>query len=319
MDVDQVCLRLRSLLEESVERNPAEGILLSGGLDTSIVATLASRFGELKAFTVAFEEAPSPDVEYARQMAERLGLEHTVHSLSMTELESELPTVIRVLKTFDPMEVRNSVVILVGLKAARKAGVKTVLTGDGADELFAGYSFLFNYSEEELERELRKIWENIRFSSIDLAAHLRMQVRLPYLDEDFQSFAKGIDPSLKVRRENGRRVGKWILRKAFEGILPHSIVWRVKTPIEQGSGTSHLPLLFDELISDEEFEEKKRKVLERDHVEIRDKEHLVYYEIYRSEIGVPSPENPEGKICPKCNSNVQEKATYCRVCGAYPI
>ena len=86
MDVDEICLKLRNLLEISVERNPAEGILLSGGLDTSIVATLASRFGELKAFTVAFEEAPSPDVEYARQMAERLGLVHTVHSLSMKEL-----------------------------------------------------------------------------------------------------------------------------------------------------------------------------------------------------------------------------------------
>ena len=319
MDINQICLRLRNLLEESVKRNLAEGIVLSGGLDTSIIATIASKYQELKAFTVAFEEAPSPDVDYAKQIAEKLKLEHTIHNLSMDELQSELPNVIRIMKSFDPMEIRNSVVILVGLEAAKTAGVNTILTGDGADELFAGYSFLFNYSKEELERELQKMWKNIRFSSQELAAHLNMEVKLPYLDEDFQSFARQIDPELKVHRENNSVIGKWILRKAFEGILPHNIVWRVKTPIEQGSGTSYLPQLFDELISDAEFEEKKQKYLQDDQVEIRDKEHLTYYEIHRREVGIPKPKDLKGKICTKCNSNVPTNATYCRTCGAYPI
>ncbi len=297
----------------------AEGILLSGGLDTSIITAIASKYQKLKAFTVAFEEAPSPDVEYAKQMAEKLKLEHTIHNMDMDELNTELRSIISIMKSFDPMEIRNSVVILVDMKVAKDAGVNTVLTGDGADELFAGYSFLFNYSKEELERELQKMWENMRFSSQELAVHLNMEVKLPYLDEEFQSFARQIDPELKVHRENESVIGKWILRKAFEGILPHNIVWRVKTPIEQGSGTSYLPQIFDELISDTEFEEKKRNYLERDGVEIRDKEHLTYYEIYRSKIGVPAPKDPEGKICPKCNSNVPKNATYCRTCGAYPI
>ncbi|MGQ9721191.1 MAG: asparagine synthase-related protein [Candidatus Jordarchaeum sp.] len=319
LDIKDTCLKIRSLLEESVKRNLAEGILLSGGLDTSIIAALASKYQKLKAFTVAFAEAPSPDVEYAKQITKMFKLEHTIHKLTMKELKTALRTTIRVLKSFDPMEIRNSVVILVDLKEAKKAGVKTVLTGDGADELFAGYSFLLNYSPEELNRELQKIWENVHFSSQDLAAYLKMKVKLPFLDDEFQSFAKQVEPELKVQRENGSLYGKWILRKAFEGILPPNIVWRVKTPIEQGSGTAFLPQIFDELIKDTDFEEKSRNYLLEDGVEIRDKEHLTYYEIYRSKIGVPSPKDSEGKICPKCNSNVKKGSTYCRTCGAYPI
>jgi asparagine synthase (glutamine-hydrolysing) len=319
LDIKKTCEELRRLLEESVKRNLADGILLSGGLDTSIISTIASKYRKLKAFTVSFEEAPSPDVQYAKQMAEKLKLEHTIHNLSMDELYAELPNVIRAMNSFDPMEIRNSVAILVGLEAAKEAGVNTVLTGDGSDELFAGYSFLFNYSREELERELQKIWEGMSFSSKDLAAYLDMQVKLPYLDEQFQSFARKIDPELKVHKANEHMIGKWILRKAFEGTLPPNIVWRVKTPIEQGSGTAYLPQLFGELVSDTEFEEKKQKILQEDNVEIRDKEQLTYYELYRSEIGVPSPKNPEEKICPKCNSNVPKNSTYCRTCGAYPI
>lgn len=319
MNIDNICVKLRRLLEASVKKNIAEGMLLSGGLDTSIIAKIASKYRKLKAFTVSFEEAPSPDIEYAKQIAEKFNLEHTIHNLRMEKLYHELPTTIRVMNSFDPMEIRNTVVILVGLEAAKEAGINAILTGDGADELFAGYSFLFNYSKKELERELQKMWKNMRFSSIAIAKYLNMEVKLPYLDEDFQPFAKQIDPQLKVHKENNGVIGKWILRKAFEGALPQNIVWRVKTPIEQGSGTAYLPQLFDELISDTEFEEKKQKILREDHVEIRDKEHLTYYEIYRSEIGVPSATNPEGKTCPKCNSNVPTEATYCRTCGAYPI
>jgi asparagine synthase (glutamine-hydrolysing) len=319
LNIDDICVKLRRLLEESVKRNFAEGLLLSGGLDTSIIATIASKYRKLKAFTVAFEEAPSPDIDYAKQIAEKFNLEHTIHNLSMEELYHELPTIVRVMNSFDPMEIRNSVVILVGLEAAKETGISAILTGDGADELFAGYSFLFNYSKKELQRELQKIWKNMRFSSIDIANYLNMEAKLPYLDEHFQSFAKQIDPELKIHKENNLVIGKWILRKAFEGILPQNITWRVKTPIEQGSGTAHLPQLFDKLISDTEFEEKKQKILKEDRVEIRDKEHLTYYEIYRSKIGVPSATNIEGRICPKCNSNIPTDATYCRTCGAYPI
>lgn len=306
-------------MEEAVKRNLSEGMFLSGGLDTSILAVLASKFASPKAFTVGFNGAPAPDIDYARMISSRLQLKHIIHLFGEDELYEAIREVIRVLKTFDPMEVRNSAVIYIGLRLAKDHGVRTIMTGDGSDELFAGYSFLFNLSEDELELKLKSMWETMRFSSIPLAKELGLEVKLPYLDPEFKLFAMSISPKYKIRREGEKTYGKWILRKAFEGLLPSEIVWRDKAPIEVGSGTTILPRLFDEKISNEEFEYKKLEYLERDGVILRSKEQLFYYEVYRSIMGRPCQTGTSGKTCPYCKSNVNEKATYCRTCGAYPI
>jgi len=302
-----------------VKRNLTEGILLSGGLDTSILAVPASKFGSLKAFTAALQGAPAPDVEYATLMANYLQLKHLIYYFDRDELYDAIEMVVKVMRSFDPMEIRNNVTVYVALRAARDEGLSSVMTGDGCDELFAGYSFLFDLEKEELELELRKLWNVMSFSSIPLAKDLGIEARLPFLDPDLKSYAMSLDPRYKIRSERGRVWGKWVLRKAFEGALPEEVVWRAKAPIEEGSGTATLPSLFSREIPDVEFEEKRSEYLDKDKVAIRDKEQMFYYEIYRSVIGVPHPTNPKGKRCPQCSSNVAERAIHCRTCGAYPI
>jgi len=300
-----------------VKRNLTDGMLLSGGLDTSILAVIASRYTSLKAVTVALENAPAPDVEHAILLSEKLGLDHTVHIFGETELIEAIQRVVKTRKSFDPMEVRNSAAIYIGLKVAKQKGISTIMTGDASDELFAGYSFLFGSTKEELDQRLDDIWTRMSFSSIPLAKLHGMVARLPYLDSEFKGFAMNLDSRYKIQKENGQMYGKWILHKAYEDVLPKKIAWRVKMPIEYGSGTTILPQILEHRITDVEFHEKRQKY--QDEVTIRDKEHLFYYEFYRSSIGVPYPADPEGKICPKCNSNVSEGATHCRTCGAYPI
>jgi len=317
--IDELCFELRFLLEEAIKKNLADGILLSGGLDTSVLAVIALKFVSLKAFTVALRDAQAPDIEYATLVANDLHLKHLIHYFDEGELHDAIQAVVKVMKSFDPMEIRNSVTIYVGLKVAKEEGLSSIMTGDGCDELFAGYSFLFDLEKKQLDLELQKLWSVMSFSSIPLAKALKIEAKLPYLDPYFKSFAMKLDSEYKVWNEKGRTWGKWILRKAFEGILPKEIVWRVKTPIEQGSGTTTLQNMFNGWISDTEFNEKRIQYLEKDKVMIRDKEQLFYYEVYRSVVGVPYPINPKGRICRHCNSNVAEKATYCRTCGAYPI
>ena len=306
-------------LDESVGRNLADGILLSGGLDTSILAYLASKRAKLKAFTAALQNAPAPDIEYAKLVANRFGLKHLIHRFDEGELHDAIRVVVKAMDSFDPMEIRNDVTVYIGLKCAKEDSINTVMTGDGCDELFAGYNFLFELDKERLSSELQKLWSIMSFSSIRLADVLGMEVRVPYLDSEFKKFAMKLQPDLKVRNEGGQTWGKWILRKAFENLLPKEIVWRAKTPIESGSGTSVLPHLFNSIISNAEFEEKKSKYLNEDKVTIRDKEQLFYYEVYRSAVGVPSLTSQKGKVCFYCNSSLPITSSYCRRCGAYPI
>jgi len=306
-------------LEESVRRNLTDGLLLSGGLDTAILAYLASKWVKPYCITVALDGAPAPDVDYARLVAGRLKLGHYVHYFGNEELDEGIRAVIRIMKSFDPMGVRNNAAIYIALKIGRDRGMSTIMTGDGCDELFGGYSFLFGLTEEQLDTALKKLGANMRFSSISLAEDLGIAVKLPFLDPKFKAFAAGLDVGLKVRSEGGQVWGKWVMRKAFENIMPPEIVWRTKAPIEVGTGTTTLPSLFDSRISDLEFNEKKTRYLNEDKVVIRSKEHLYYYEIYRSVVGVPCAGVSNARACPECGSNVEEEASFCRTCGACPI
>ncbi len=308
---------LRAALESAVERNSAEALLLSGGLDTSIIASLAARHGPLGAYTVALEGAPSPDVEYANLMARHLGLKLKLHVFGIEELMENLPEVVKTLRVFDPMEIRNSAAVYIGMKEAKKDRVSTFLTGDACDELFAGYSFLFNLGPSELKASLERLWSVMSFSAIPMAESLGMTAKIPFLDPEVKKLASEIDPSFLVVEQEGRKWGKWIVRKAFEDLLPRQITWRVKTPIEYGCGTTTLPQVFDKRISDEEFRERQRDIKELEGVTIRDKEHLVYYEIFRRVFGT-RPETT-GRTCPGCRYEVRADATFCRTCGAYPI
>ncbi len=308
---------LRATVVSAVERNRAEAILLSGGLDTSIVAALAAKQVPLRAYTIALEGAPSPDIEYARLMAKHLGLNQTLHVFSLKEFLETLPEVVKVLRVFDPMEIRNSAAVYIGMKEAKKDGVSTFLTGDACDELFAGYSFLFNLGPSELKASVEKLWDVMSFSAIPMAQSLGMIAKIPFLDPEVKKLASRVDPSFLIVEQDGQKWGKWIVRKAFEDLLPSRITWRVKTPIEYGCGTTTLPQVFGKRIPDGEFHEKQRRIKDDDGVTIRDKEHLAYYETFRNLFGTRP--TVSGRACPQCHYEVRPDATFCRTCGAYPI
>jgi len=311
--ISKTCVQLRKLVYVAVERNLAKGILLSGGLDTSIIAAVASRHLKLKGVTVAFRDAP--DVNFAKIIAEKFGVDHVTIPIDEKVAEVATQDAIKIMKSFDPMEIRNDATILIGLRAAKDHGLDEVMTGDAGDELFAGYSFLFGKSHDELDKSLREIWKVMRFSSVPLAKCLGMQAKLPFLEQSLKEFAMSIDPELKLREEHGKVYGKWILRKAFEDLLPPEIVWRIKMPIEQGSGTSMLPSYFNLKTSDDEFSKKAKEYLESDGVHIRDKEHLFYYEAYKKEFGNPRGAGEGAKVCRSCGAYLLEAMSFCRTCG----
>jgi asparagine synthase (glutamine-hydrolysing) len=319
--VDEVAAELREILEKSVKKNLTKDMLFSGGIDTSILATIVTKYNRIRGFTCAFKEANALDIKYAKLMAERLNIEHHMNPFGEDQVYAAIPDVVKVLECFDPMEVRNSITITIGLKFAKSFGSTELITGDGADELFAGYHMYYRYvgNKEMLSTKLNKMWGIMAFSANALGKHFGIEVKQPYLDPEVQKFAMNMDPRYNVQEERGEVWGKWILRKAYEDVLPPELRWRDKNPIEVGSGTTILPKYLANKISDSEFLSKKKKILERDNVVIRDKEQLTYYEAYREIWGAPCAKDPDARSCPQCNSNVDDNAVVCKTCGAYPI
>ena len=228
--------------------------------------------------------------------------------------------VVKVLKTFDPMDVRNTVPAYIGLTVAKKKGIKNVQTGDALDELF-GYPWQFNLSETEFKKALSGMWDEMTFSSIPMGNSIGVTVKPPYLDPLFMDFAKNLPVKLKVNVENGIQYGKWLLRKAYDGLIPDEVIWRSKAPLEQGTGTWVLPDYFEKEMSNKDFEEKRKSYLEQDDVILTSKEQLVYYEIFRKLFGKPLDvyNDASGKQCPKCKGHVKTQIGFCRICGNYPI
>lgn len=305
MGIAEICRQLAASLNEAVERNPAQGLLLSGGLDSSILAIFAP---EVKALTTGLKGAHAPDVDYGMKVAAALGLEHHRSFFSAEEAIAALPKVIKMLKTFD-LALPNDIAIYFALKLAQECGITSVMTGDGADELFAGYSYMHQLGDKQLHSYIHRLARTMRFSSANLGQELGLEIKQPYLDRELIALALEIDPCWKVVNERGKTWGKWILRKAFETRLPQQIIWREKTAIEYGSGTCELRQLISAQVCD--FEVKKREY----GISFINKEHLFYYEIYREVVGeVPLAKEGEER-CPCCGAAAPDPG-YCPICGA---
>jgi len=295
------CEQLRVKLTEAVERNRADGILLSGGVDTSILAFVAR---PNSGFTVALKDSPASDLAYSEKITKLLGMKHKKMEFTTEEALATLPEVIRILKTFD-LALPNDLSIYFALKLARENGIGSVMTGDGADELFAGYSYMAEFPPEDLERYIRRLSQNWHFSAGYLGRALDVEVKQPFLDEDFVRFALEISPELKVK--DG--VGKYILRKSFEDLIPAEIVWRRKEPIEYGSGSTKLHEIINSMVTDGEFQSARNEI----DIKFINKEHFFYWRIYNEVVGeIPKARNDEIS-CPCCGAGMG--MYHCPTCG----
>lgn len=311
---------LRDRVERAVEASPADGILLSAGLDTSVVASVAAAQGRrLRAVTVCLRETPGSDGPFAEALAARLGFPHTVLRPSLEELADRLPEAIAVLGSFDPMELRNSVVLHAAIAGAREEGATAVLTGDAADELFAGYGYMQRMPAAELPRYLRWLDEHMRFASQPLARALGLRAELPYLHPLVRELALQLEASELVGERGGRRYGKRILRLAFQDRLPPELVWRVKAPIEYGSGSTALRDFAERRVDGAELD-RLRHQARQEGVRLRDPEHAFCYRAYRRVLPPPGEQPGGAKRCPDCRGPVDRaEQRYCRTCGAYPL
>lgn len=301
---DEIIKQLRERLKEAVKKNPAEALLFSGGLDSSILAFFCPG---IKAVTVSLNFF-GEDLKYAKLLVKSCSIEHYHKKIEIEEGICAIPEVIRILKSFDPA-IPNDITCYFGLQFARDMGIKTVMTGDGADELFAGYSYMQDISN--LASYIRRMSLSMTFSSNILGRFFDLQVKQPYLDEEFVDFSLKIPVESKLRQDKKAFIGKWILRKTFEKILPDGTIWQAKRPLEVGSGTSKLREIIASKINDDEFRQAKNVY----RVKFISKEHYYYYKMYRKEVGEIPGALPGEQVCPGCGTGLRKQSRHCKICG----
>jgi len=274
-------LRLR--LEDSVKKRLTDeniGLFISGGLDSSLVAAIATKYrSNMFSFAVGVED--SPDIRNSRLVAEYLKTCHKEFIYTEKDIKEVLPKVIYHLESCDPALVRSAVANYFASKLASEY-VDVVFSGEGADELFAGYHYLKNYEDPwELHKELKYITSSVhntnsqRLDRMGMAFSLK--VRVPFLDLEVLRYAFRIRPSLKIRGKD--KTEKWILRKLAEDYLPSSIVWRKKEKFSIGSGTAYvLKRIAESQIKDTEY--LRNRVLPNG-FEIKSKEEMYYFKILK--------------------------------------
>lgn len=266
-----IARELRLVLEEAVAKwmvaDVEVGSFLSGGLDSSIIAAVAARIlaetGRPPLKTFAVGVAGSSDLAAARAVAAHIGSDHFEHAFTARDVANNLAHVIYHLESADIDLVRSAVPTLFAARLAR-AQLKAVLTGEGADELFAGYAYHHAYVDDpraladELTRSLGTM-HNINLQRVDrITMAESLEARTPFLDRDLIDFAQTIPADLKLRRTDpaaadstGPTTEKWILRKACEDLLPSEFVWRKKAQFDEGSGTVEALQAALRLVSDE--------------------------------------------------------------------
>ena len=310
---EEQCMRI---LTNAVNECKSDWIALSGGLDSSILAHLR-KDQKPQTMTIITKDFLGTDLTFAQIIAKHLGLPLSLIQVSMEEVLDSINETIKILGNYNDIEIRNSIVPYIYLTTLKKKGVDSVITGDGADEVFAGYNFLLKKSDEEIGEELKRIKKIMHFPSKDIARSLNMKVETPFLNEELIKFSDDIEISKKIKSKEGEKFGKWILRETFEKYLPNNITWREKSPMQDGSGTNNLTGLFNTIITDDIFTQKKTRILEEDGVYIRTKESLHYYECFRKTNSVKKSDSDNR--CPDCNYEIAPNSRFCRMCGKFPI
>ncbi|WP_277111290.1 asparagine synthase B [Chryseobacterium taklimakanense] len=257
--------KIRKGLEDAVHRQLMSdvpyGVLLSGGLDSSIISAVTAKYARNRIESGDTQEAwyprlhsfavglvGSPDLLAARKVADHIGsIHHEIHFTVQEGLDA-VRDVIYHLETYDVTTVRASTPMYLLARVIKSMGIKMVLSGEGSDELFGGYLYFHkapNAKEfhEETVRKLSKLhlYDCLRANKALMSWGI--EGRVPFLDKEFMDVAMTINPKDKMVDKAEGKIEKWVLRKAFEDLLPESVAWRQKEQFSDGVGYSWIDSL----------------------------------------------------------------------------
>ena len=277
-NIETIKIALEAAVKRQLMSDVPYGVLLSGGLDSSVISAITKKYAQkriesesttdawypqLHSFAVGLDG--SPDLEAARKVADHIGSVHHEIIFTIQEGLDAIRDVIYNIETYDVTTIRASTPMYLMARVIKSMGIKMVLSGEGSDELFGGYLYFHkapNAKEfhEETVRKLSKLHMYDCLRANKSLAAWGIEGRVPFLDKEFIDVAMRINPNDKMI--NGERMEKWVLRKAFEDLLPESVAWRQKEQFSDGVGYSWIDTLKETVnlaITDEQLENAKFK------------------------------------------------------------
>jgi len=274
--------KLKKALEDSVHKqlmcDVPYGVLISGGLDSSVIAAIAAKYSKKRVESGDAEEAwwprlhsfaigldGSPDLKAAKIVADAIGTVHHECKYTIQEGLDALRDVIYHLETYDVTTIRAATPMYLMARKIKSMGIKMVLSGEGADEVFGGYLYFHMApNKEELHHEtVRKLQKLSKYDCLRANKSMAawgIETRVPFLGKEFLEYAMNIDPADKMCSDG--KAEKYMLRKAFEGIIPDEVLWRQKEQFSDGVGYNWIDSLkanADEKVSDDNLANAKRK------------------------------------------------------------
>ena len=354
-EFDERPRQLLGALQQAVRDTPAEAILLSGGIDSSMLAALAPPKSRV-AVTVVLKGCesnlkPDPqagcgfcagnpvyppgcgaDLEYARQVAQHLNMNERWHPviISQDQALAHLEDLVYLTQSYD-LGLLNDIPIYVGLKSAASLNLKMIWTGEDADTLFAGYKK--HQQERNWRNYMRRAIPKIRPPSLRIGKKIDMDMQYPYLHPKVLEVARSLRKSDVIGYRKSERAGafvdqfdaelihrrtkpwgKFVLRRAAEGFLPQSVVWRPKTDLQFGSGMCRL---------ESELARQMMSATDAEKLEMAGKRfwndaHAALFLIYRR-MGLQINPPGEGQYaCAGCGAGVDIGRRHCVTCGASP-
>ena len=274
--IDDLQIALENAVHRQLMSDVPYGVLLSGGLDSSITSALAKKYSkkrvesndvksawypQLHSFAVGLKG--SPDLIAAQKVADHIDSIHHEITFTVQEGLDAINDVIYHLETYDVTTIRASTPMYLMARVIKSMGIKMVLSGEGADEIFGGYLYFHKAPDskefhEETVRKLDKLYQYDCLRANKSLAAWGIEGRVPFLDKEFIDVAMRINP--KDKMITSEKMEKWVLRKSFENYLPESVAWRQKEQFSDGVGYDWIDSLKDlvnEKVSDDMFKNAK--------------------------------------------------------------
>ena len=307
--------QIREEIEKVLKNETPESVLFSGGVDSSAILYHSHKYNpDVMAITVGVKGKESSDIEYSKLVADKLGIQnHHIYYVEPEIVKNMVETSVKILKSFNPEWISSTTTLLLGTMYAKKNGLNSISSGEGADDLLGSFPFFTNWKGtlEELDTTIRTRLNEIVIMSSEIAKNMNMKYIAPFHNEDVKQAILSIPIEERMKKEE-RIKTKYPLRKAYEDILPKECIVRPQTMAFTGSGIYDTIRSIQDEISPQEYVKACNSIFS-----FKNKFEYALFKLYTKHFSFK--QQLDGNGCIHCGSAMNGNTINCKTCATLQI